>query len=296
MTDKILFFGGSGFIGRYVINLLIKHGYYIDLVTHSNNITLNQNTNINIIFADILNINQLSQIFKKYEYKYCIDLAWECGDNYINSLKNFDWIISTLNIVKYFSQSKCAKKILIAGSVFEYDLSNKILDETLTPLNNVSYYGKSKALTYNAVNQYMLNFNNIQFKWPRIFNLFGKNEKDNRLIPYILQCIKSKSDINLKTNNNIDYSYVKDTAEAIFKVFQSDYCGPVNICSGKTISLYEIAKLLCNKFNYDINHIKITNQLSKVNDNYICGKNDILKNVIKYVYKFNFKSGINDYL
>ena len=294
--NKVLFFGGTGFIGRHIVNLFIENGYHIDLVTHSDTNVLSNLKNITLIYADILDHNQLKNIFDNYEYEYCIDLAWECKENYINSLKNFDWIISTLNIAKFFSQSKNAKKFLVAGSVFEYDLSYRVLDEKTTPLNNISYYGKSKALTYTALNQYLYNFDNIQFKWTRIFNLFGENEKDNRLIPYILQCIKSNSEINLKSNNNIDYSYVKDIAAAIFKTFQSDYCGAVNICSGKTISLYEIAKILCNKFNYNTDHINFTNQSSKVNDSYVCGKNDILKNKVGYEYRFNFESGIGDYL
>ena len=293
---RVLFFGGTGFIGKYVVKLLVENGYLIDLVSHSRYKYFLQHKNINIIYADILDINQLKQIFNNYEYENCIDLAWECGDNYINSLNNFDWIISTLNIAKFFSQSPNAKKFLTAGSVFEYDLSNKLLDENITPLNNMSYYGKSKALTYTALSQYMSNFSHIQFKWPRIFNLFGENEKSNRLVPYILQCIKNQTDIKLKLNNSIDYSYVKDTAFAIFKTFLSNYSGAVNICSGKTISLYDIAMILCNKFNYDVKRIKFTNQESKVNDNYICGNNDILKNIIGYEYKFNFQTGVNDYL
>ena len=63
-----------------------------------------------------------------------------------------------------------------------------------------------------------------------------------------------------------------------------------------TISLYEIAKILCNKFNYNTDHINFTNQSSKVNDSYVCGKNDILKNKVGYEYRFNFESGIGDYL
>lgn len=296
--DRVLFFGGSGFIGKHIVNLLAKNGYCVDLVTHSSNCneSTKYNKNVCIVHANIFNADQLKRIFESYEYRYCIDLAWECGDNYINSLKNFDWIIATLNIAKHFSQSKDAKKLLVAGSVLEYDLANKLLDEKHTPLNNVSYYGKSKALTYTALSQYMANFSNIQFKWTRIFNLFGENEKQGRLVPYIIQCIKSKTDIRLKANNDIDYSYVKDTAAAIFKTFQSDYSGAINICSGKTISLNEIAKTLCNKFNYDIKHIKFMNQPSKVNDAYVCGKNEILKNEVGYEYRYNFEAGVNDYL
>lgn len=296
MMKTVLFFGGTGFIGRHVVDMLVKNSYSVDLVTHSNAKYCLHTNNVNVIHVDILDSSQLKRVFNAYEYEYCIDLAWECGDNYISSLKNFDWIIATLNIAKYFSQSAKAKKLLVAGSVFEYDLSNKLLDEAQTPLDNTSYYGKSKALTYNAISQYMSNFKNIQFKWARIFNLFGENEKSNRLMPYIIQCIKSRTDISLKSNNSIDYSYVKDVAAAIVKTFQSNYSGAVNICSGKTISLNEIAVFLCNKFHYSTSHIKFTNEPSKVNDIYVCGKNDVLKNCVKYNYKFDFETGINDYL
>ena len=93
--------------------------------------------------------------------------------------------------------------------------------------------------------------NDIKFKWPRIFNLYGPNERPQRLMPSVINsCIKNE---DVKVSDCLkfqDYLHVEDTARAIVQVFESDIEGAVNVCSGNPIQLKEIVNKIAELTNF----------------------------------------------
>ena len=85
--------------------------------------------------------------------------------------------------------------------------------------NPNTIYGFNKLVLLAFLKQ-IFNSSKINLIWCRIFHLYGeKNEKQNRLYPYLLKCKKCDCKPNL-TNKKYyyDYLHVKDAANKIFKL------------------------------------------------------------------------------
>ena len=291
MKNKLIIFGASGFIGKNLIYVLNQLNVQFDIVVRDvNSIKPYVNSNTNIYKCDLFNyldIENLKQILHNNSYDECIDLAWYCGNEYKSSLNNFDWIYTTLLIAKLFSQYG-GKKFVFTGSVFEYENTNLLLDESSTLLNTQQYYGMSKYQCGNILSQFFRRCN-IQFKHARIFNLFGKYEDSNRVIPYIIKQTMNNDVVELNENIQYDYSYVIDVCYALYKFLKSDITGIVNICSHQLYSLKDIAMYISKLNKSSYNNIKFKNEFS---NKCIYGNNYKLINDVKYNYKYSLHDGL----
>lgn len=282
---------GPGFIGSAVIKLLAKNmNYELHVISRKINCNI---ANIIVHNIDLFDLKTLEALFKKEKFDSLIHFAWYCGKGLHGSEVNLDWTILTLQMIKFLANNN-GKIFLGAGSVSEYDFSYGYMKEFKTPLNNNSIYGKAKAACYNMCKEYC-KLNNITFKWARIFNLFGKNEKPQRLIPYIIYSILENKDINVSTCEKIqDYSYLEDTAGAIVKFYDSNIEDAVNICSGQSIKLKDIIEKICYKLNFNINKINFGAIPPNFEDNFICGDNSRLINDVQYKYKYSIDNGLDE--
>jgi UDP-glucose 4-epimerase len=93
--------------------------------------------------------------------------------------------------------------------------------------------------------------NGIDFKWSRIFNLYGPHEKPQRLMPAVINsCLRSE---DVKVSDCLkfqDYLHVEDTARGIVDVFESNLDGAVNICSGQPVQLRTIVNKIAELTNF----------------------------------------------
>jgi len=104
--------------------------------------------------------------------------------------------------------------------------------------------------------------NNLSFVWFRLFYVYGKGQRKNGLIPFIINKIKKKEKIKLKKPNaKTDFINVEDVVNAINK----------KINFKKEFGVYELGNGFCVK-NSDI-----VNYLKKINK----------KNYVKYKKFFN---------
>lgn len=237
MDKRILMTGGSGFIGQSLIEKLISAGYEVHSIVHSS--LLPEQKGLVQYKLDLFNPEMMNNFLRAKRFKNLIHLAWYVGSGCHIDNANLDWSIATLNLVKSFIANG-GEKFAGAGSVSEYDYKYGYFLEDVTPSDTKTMYGVCKNSVYRVLNVYCRQ-NNCVFKWLRIFNLYGKNEKDRRLMPCVINsCLKGE---DIKVSNCLkfqDYLYLDDTVDGIIKIWESDIQGAVNICSGKPVQLREI--------------------------------------------------------
>lgn len=244
MTKLVLVTGASGFVGYQVLLRLAQVGQsmklvirkkidlpnkvrkYVKKIVYSKNIFLESNTWWYEVFKDV---------------DICIHLAWYLNhDDYLNSKINNECMNGTIAIAEYAKDSKL-KKFVGIGTFYEYDSTEQFMSID-TKLNPNSLYGSCKAKTFLLVSE-ILKDTKTKFLWIRLFNLFGDREGIKRLYPYIKNQVSNKEPVEILFGDDIrDFMNVRDASKDIVDLALKATVGPVNVCSGKGISILEFVK------------------------------------------------------
>ena len=246
-NKKVLITGGTGFIGRNVVNQLIEKGYEVHSLVFPP-FALKQE-GLFQYEIDLMDSKSVEEFLKEHNFENLIHLAWYVGKGCHTHNFNLDWTISTLQLVKSFVENG-GKCFVGAGTISEYEYKYGYLLEDETPTDPQTLYGNSKNAIYNILKVYCKQ-NGCKFKWPRIFNLYGPNEKPVRLMPSVINsCLKGE---DVKVSDCLkyqDYLHVEDTSRGIISVFESNIEEAVNICSGKPVQLREIVNKIAEYTDY----------------------------------------------
>ena len=158
--------------------------------------------------------------------------------------------------------------------VYKYKKGNKKITENDLLLPFTKYgYTKLKAEKL-LVSEFKKNNKLNQLCIGRIFSFTSYNQKKNFFIPNITNKIKSKKNIKLINLNHFrDFISVNDICNAIFLLSKKNYSGIINICSGLTIKLELIAKIIATKLKKKIK-LESSNKPT-----YIIGNNKKLKSL-----------------
>lgn len=283
---KIFLTGGSGFIGRNIIETFDKD-YEILSPSHKE--------------LDLLDTSAVDDFFKRNK----IDIVIHCANigGLRNSLVSDDLVKTNLKIFFNIIRNRSRfGKMIHMGSGAEYDKSKDIVDvkesefDTTIPKDDYGFYKY-------VCSKYIENCNNIYCL--RIFGIFGKYEDytikfiSNLICKYIY-----KLPLTMIQDCKFDYIYIEDFMNIIkYFIKNSPKEKFFNIGSGNKYNLYSLAEKI-NKL--DIYSLPITVQKKGLNREYTTNI-DLLKSEIKdlklktidqtiksfYLYYLSHKSIIN---
>ena len=138
----------------------------------------------------------------------------------------------------------------MTGSCAEYGLSSgKISEKNKTQtINGLSKY---KIKIYNHIKN---NFSKkIKITWMRLFYVYGKSQRKNALIPYLLNCVKNKRNIYLgEPYSARDFINVKDVCEAIVLFIKNPKSGIFNVGSGVAYNPLNIVNMISKNYKLKI--------------------------------------------
>ena len=272
---KVIVTGINGLIGQYIAEPLKDLGFEV----YGIGTKYIKTNKFNYIKIDINNISKLRKIFNQIEPQYLIHLAWDIED--LNSNNHFKLLSSSISMLDCFKECG-GKKAVYIGTCFEYKYKRIPLKEN-DKLNPTTIYAKCKNYL-REISELYCDKNNIDFCWARIFYTYGKNENNKRLFPQIINGLKNNQKVSINHSQlKRDYMFAGDVAKAIALILNSKFKGIINICSGKSISLENIAITIAKKLN-KLELLDLKKLETKEPDS-IVGDNSILLNNFDFNYK-----------
>jgi len=247
---KIVVTGGTGFIGKPVVNQLLNQGHEIYVITRKP-IAYQNKTSVRFVQGNLNDFNSMSSIFKEVKPQILVHLAWEGLPDY--SLKvsrqNLDYGIEVFSLA---AESGCSA-IVSTGSCWEYESRKGQISEQ-SKLNSSAFFPAVKN-SLRLIGNAIAHKNNIKFYWLRLFYVYGPGQRNTSLIPYILNAIKNNETISInEPDNKNDFIFVDDIARAIASVIEHQPDKTIfNIGSGCLTSVKDIVNSIYGLFNRKIN-------------------------------------------
>jgi nucleoside-diphosphate-sugar epimerase len=246
----ILLTGATGFVGRQLLRALSERGCRVlPVVREGKQGEVARGDAIETIVAS-------PDIFAEdadWWARACrgvdtvIHAAWyaEPGQ-YLQSPKNQECLSGTLRLADGAVQAKVRRFVGI-GTCFEYDLDAGRLGIE-TPLRPATPYAQAKVDAFKALSA-TLPRQGVAFAWCRLFYLYGEGEDSRRLVAYVRGRLQAGEPVELSSGSQIrDFLDVREAARMIADVALGSGEGPVNICSGKPVTVREVAERIAEEF------------------------------------------------
>jgi UDP-glucose 4-epimerase len=248
---KILVTGGSGFIGKPVIRILLQQGHSVMALSRSAGQynKANRVDGLQWINSSLELDEANGQLIKEFAPEAIIHLAWEGIPDFSfeTSLHNLQ---NQVTFFKHICQLPSVKKIIVAGSCFEYNQSfGECIESDACLSTNYFTWAKNTIRDFLQVECVQ---KNIDLLWARIFYVYGPGQRSASLIPVIIRNLQEGKipDLRKPANAN-DFVYVDDIAEAFGRmVDQSIPSGIYNLGSGRSTSVIDVLRMIDKQINH----------------------------------------------
>ena len=244
---KVLLTGANGFVGSHVLDHFVTLDWDVVITLRGGSDCWRIESQVNEV--SIINLDEISveKIFVEHQIDCVVHLATLYRKN--DDLEELESLIES-NVIFPLALASEAQKagvraFINTGTFFEYSQSNYKLTENTDrkPINN---YAATKIAFSKQLEKYKHQMSVIELM---LFSPYGPADND-KLIPYIIHNLLKHQSPNIhQGNNQIDLLYVSDIARAfeqavIHAVERRAGFDRVNIASGQSISVKEIAMLL----------------------------------------------------
>jgi GDP-6-deoxy-D-talose 4-dehydrogenase len=239
-SERVLVTGGSGFTGRPLAERLRQDGYEVVTVSH-------EADDAGALIVDLCDVDALTEALSRVRPGAVVHLAGIAATTYTDVGKIYSTnVVGTANLFAALSSAKIEPRIVIvASSAQVYAAQNGAAPLTEdSPLAPQSHYAVSKRAAEDIAR---INADRFPIIVTRPFNYTGPGQAPSFLVPKIVQhYAERKSEIRLGNLDLFrDFSDVRRVVEAYYRLV-SDAIGPdtVNICSGRSVHLADIPKIL----------------------------------------------------
>ena len=277
MKDKFLILGSQGFVGRHLVNFLLKKNFFIISIGKKKNFF--KNKNLKHIKTDVYK----SENYQKYLKENSILIFLSASKFHFKDVKKFK------NLINIFKKKK-VKRFLFLSSASVYGNNNNINSELVAkrPINKQGkFFIKFEKTIINS-----FKYSNINYIVLRTFNIFGNLRKKRGMIEnFIYKLIHNHKNFKASGLDNLrSYISINDVIKIIFKLSTFKHNLIINLSNPYFIfSLKDISKKI-----YSITKKKFKRIIIRKNKSVI--KNSVCKpyrlqnlHLLKFSKNFNFE-------
>ena len=242
--NRVLLTGATGFIGRRVLPLLADEGFEVHAVSARSEIPAELSSMAATWHrVDLLDQAAVDAVVRKVGAEGLIHLAWAVNSGGYDDEVHRTWLNAGQELIRSFH--RCGgRRVVVAGTCFEYDWSGGLCSEERTPLNPNTLYGACKDGLRKFIEEYSQN-RGLSFGWGRVFFVYGPDEAPRRLVPSIItSLLKGEAALCTHGRQIRDYLHSRDVATALVRLFESSLTGTCNIGSGNGVTLREIGEAI----------------------------------------------------
>lgn len=276
---RLLVSGSSGFIGHHVVAAARERGHEIT--------TLDRGT--------LSSSDRLASFLRERAPEACIHLAW-CANplDYLTTLENVTHLNLGIVLAHALSAAGC-RRLLVTGTCIEYDVSLGYLSER-SALAPKYLYSICKRALFDALST----GSSMTLTWARLFFLYGPGERPGRLISDVVaQLLDGKVPRVRSGGHTRDYIHVTDAAHALVHLVEIGLHGPVNVASGRPVTVREIVEIARASVERRVGRgtrIDWDGVASRTSDApFICADIELLR-ATGFVPRFTLARGIDDYV
>ena len=293
-NKNIIITGGLGFIGSHIADELIENNQVTIIDNLSSvkveNLKNPSHENLTIIKNNLNDVN-LDEILIDTDYIFhlaamasvplSVNDPIKCNDNNVNS---------TIKLLTAAKNQNVKKVIFSSSSAVYGNNTNTPLKESelMTP---TSPYAASKATCELYLQAFKESYG-LKSIALRYFNVFGpkqdKNSQYAAVIPNFIDAILNNKNpiIYGDGQQTRDFIYVKDVAKANISAAKSNYTQPVNIATGKKLTINRLYEIIANSLDSDLKPTYVDKR-----------KGDITHSIanIDKMSKINFKSDYSNF-
>lgn len=193
---------------------------------------------LKIMSSDISELDTIDTENLKAEVFYHLAWTGTSKQDRLDNIVQASNIQYTLKAVKLASKLGC-KKFIGAGSQAEYGSFQDLIDSK-TALDPVTPYGIAKMAS-GMMSRNMCDRLGIVHIWPRIFSVYGSNDKDSTMISQVVDKALTNEEIVLEHGSRPwDYLYESDAGHILYLIGQTVDCSRCyRVAYGESQSLSE---------------------------------------------------------
>jgi GDP-D-mannose 3', 5'-epimerase len=271
---KIVVLGGGGFIGGHLAKRLKKEGNTVIICDIKNHEFFNHDDICDKFFkGDLRDAKVVSEVIGDdvdEVYQLAADMGGAgyifTGENDANVMHNSALI--NLNVVHECAKKK-VKKVFYSSSACMYpehnqlDSNNPNCEESSAyPANPDSEYGWEKLFSERLFLSFSRNYG-LNVRIARFHNIFGPmgtwtGGKEKAPAAMCRKVSESNKTVEVwgDGKQTRSFLYVDECVEAVLRLMESDFIGPVNIGSEEMVTINELAQMAIDISNKDV---KISN-------------------------------------
>ena len=232
----ILITGSAGFIGFHLSKKLLDEGHrvvgldnindYYDKNLKENRLSILKGyKNFFLYKRDLINQDDLNEVFQKYKFTKVVHLAAQAGVRY--SLSHPKAYIDS-NIYGFFNVIEMCRKykiehLIFASSSSVYGMNEKYPFSEKDPVDHpVSLYGATKRSNELIAHSYS-HLYNLKCTGLRFFTVYGPWGRPDMALFLFTKAILNKEKINVYNNGEMrrDFTYISDIVNGIILILNS---------------------------------------------------------------------------
>ncbi|HEX5707260.1 MAG TPA: NAD(P)-dependent oxidoreductase [Pyrinomonadaceae bacterium] len=264
---RVLVTGATGFVGRHTLAPLTARGYEVHAASSRARVeetdaraarvevettrdVRGEETTREVSWhaCDLLRKGAAAELVAEVRPTHLLHMAWyaEPGKFWTADV-NTEWVRASRELFDEFAR-RGGERVVASGTCAEYAWGHGegICTEGETPLQPSTLYGMSKLVAYNALVS-RAQSGDFSVAWGRIFFLYGPHEHPARLVSSVIRALLRGERVALTHGRQVrDFLHVEDVASAFVALLDTEVEGPVNIASGRAVTLRDLIERIAD--------------------------------------------------